>query len=89
MTDGTLKPGDGLLMKGFTDHPSPTIKLSYKGPPRKGHYHIAVWLGVYANGVPGPAGASVDERLNLLGWVYDPKRADKAAAKAKAERARS
>jgi hypothetical protein len=64
-----LKLGDGLLLKSFVDHPADTVKLTYKSPPN-GRYHLAVWLGTWAEGEP-----DVDARLNAIGWVYDPERA--------------
>lgn len=72
----TLKPGDGLLLKAFTDHPAETVKLSYKGPTERGRYHLALWLGTWKEGE-----ASVDARLNQLGWVFDPERAASLRAK--------
>ena len=70
-----LRPGDGLLLKGFTDNPSPNLSLSYKGPG-KGLYHISLYLGVYGPDHEKPAyRMDVDERLNHLGWVFDPIRA--------------
>lgn len=74
MTD--LTPGDGLLLRGFTDHPAPTVKLNYGAPKGKRHYHLALWLGIWSDGE-----ASVDERLNNLGWVFDPERARAATTK--------
>ena len=68
-----LRAGDGLLLRGFTDHATPTIKLSYGAPKQKGRYHLALWLGTWAEG-----DADVDTRLNALGWVFDPKRAKSA-----------
>lgn len=81
---GTLTPGDGLLLKAFTDYPSDTIRLSYKGPKRG--YHISCYLGVFIPDEDGPAGANVDERLNALGWVFDPERAKSEYARAKGAR---
>lgn len=65
-----LKMGDGLLLRAFKDHPSDTVQLSYTAPKGKHHYHLAVWLGIWTEGEQG-----VDERLNRLGWVFDPQRA--------------
>lgn len=76
MADGSLKLGDGLLLRAFVDHPSDTIKLSYKAPA-KGRYHLALWLGTWAEGEP-----DVDARLNAIGWVYDPAAAKALLAKA-------
>lgn len=72
-----LTPGDGLLLRAFVDHPSPTVKLSYGAPKGKQHYHLALWLGIWSEG-----DLSVDDRLNHLGWFYDPERARAAIAKA-------
>jgi predicted GNAT superfamily acetyltransferase len=73
----TLTPGDGLLLRAFVHHPSPTVKLSYGAPKGKQHYHLALWLGIWTEG-----DASVDQRLNALGWVYDPERARAALKEA-------
>lgn len=70
MSDGDLKPGDGLLLRSFVDHPADTIKLSYGAPKGKKHYHLALWLGVWSEG-----DTDVNERLNRLGWVFAPERA--------------
>lgn len=80
MSAGDLKPGDGLLLRGFIDHPADTVKLSYGAPKKKGHYHLALWLGIWSEG-----SATVDERLNHLGWVFDPERARAAAELAKGQ----
>lgn len=81
MSDGELKPGDGLLLKAFTDFVSDTCQMSYKTPTKsadgKPRYHLAMWLGLWHDGA-----ANVDERLNHLGWVYDPEAAQAAIAKA-------
>ena len=76
---GEIKLGDGILLRGFVDHPSPTVKLSYTAPKGKNHYHLVLWLGVWAEGE-----ASVDERLNALGWVFDPERARAITTKGEA-----
>lgn len=78
MSDGELKPGDGILLRGFTDHPADTVKLTYGAPKQKNRYHLALWLGTWAEGEP-----TVDERLNALGWVFDPERAKEAREQAK------
>lgn len=67
-----LTPGDGLLLRGFKDHPTNGTILTYGAPKKRGHYHLAMWLGIWSEG-----SASVDERLNQLGWVFDPERARK------------
>jgi hypothetical protein len=74
MSDGELKPGDGLLLRAFQDHPADTVKLSYGAPKEKGRYHLALWLGTWKEGE-----SDVDTRLNALGWVYDPERARSAS----------
>ena len=66
----SLVPGDGLLLRSFVDHPAETLSLSYKAPKQKGRYHLALWLGTWTEGE-----ANVDQRLNALGWVFDPERA--------------
>lgn len=70
MSDGELKLGDGLLLRGFSEHPTPTVKLNYGAPKAKGAYHLMMWLGIWSEG-----GMGSDERLNHLGWVFDPKAA--------------
>lgn len=78
MSHGELTPGDGLLLKAFVDHPADTVKWSYKAPPKtadgKPRYHLALWLGIWHED-----SSSVDERLNALGWVFDPERAREQA----------
>jgi hypothetical protein len=73
MTEGSLAPGDGLLLRAFTDHPADTVKLSYGPPKEKGRYYLTLWLGTWKEGE-----ADVDARLNALGWVFDPERAREA-----------
>ena len=73
-----LTPGDGLLLRAFKDHPAETLQLSYGAPKEKGRYHLAMWLGTWVEGDKG-----VDERLNALGWVFDPERAAAIRAGAK------
>lgn len=75
--NGSLKVGDGLLLRGFTDHPAEGFKLNYSAPKERGRYHLALWLGTWADGEP-----DVDKRLNAIGWVYDPERARAVIAKA-------
>lgn len=65
-----LMPGTALLLRAFKDHPAETLQLSYGAPSEKGRYHLALWLGTWKDGE-----ANVDERLNALGWVFDPARA--------------
>lgn len=71
--------GDGLLLRSFRDHPTADLKLDYGAPKDRQSYHLALWLGIWKEG-----SASVDERLNALGWVFDTAR---AAAAIEARRA--
>lgn len=80
MSDGKLTLGDGLLLRAFRDHPRPRVKLDYDAPKKRDSYHLAVWLGIWSEG-----SADVDERLNHLGWVYDPARAAQAIKARRAE----
>ncbi len=70
MSDGELRPGVALFLRAFKDHPNETAVLSYPAPREKGRYHLAIWLGTWAEG-----DGSASERLNAMGWVYDPKAA--------------
>lgn len=75
---GSLTPGDGLLLRAFKDYPTETAVLSYDAPGNtddgKKRYHLALWLGIWHD-----CASSVDDRLNALGWVFDPERAREAA----------
>lgn len=80
MSVGELTPGDGLLLRAFRDHPAPTVKLEYGAPEKRDSYHLAMWLGIWSEG-----SADVDERLNHLGWIFDPKAAAQAIEARRAE----
>lgn len=73
MSDGELRVGTALFLRSFKDHPSDSLMLSFPAPKQKGRYHLAIWLGTWAE---GEAGAT--ERLNAMGWHYDPDKAAKA-----------
>lgn len=73
MSDGELRPGVALFLRAFKDHPNENTQLSFSAPPEKGRYHLAIWLGTWAEGEPVAA-----ERLNEMGWFYDPDRARNA-----------
>lgn len=49
------------------------MTLDYRAPSKRGSYHLALWLGIWSEGT-----ATVDDRLNALGWVFDPMRAAQA-----------
>lgn len=72
MSDGELRPGTALFMRAFKDHPNDTCQLSFPAPSEKGRYHLAIWLGTWKEGEP-----TAKERLNAMGWVYDPEAAAK------------
>jgi hypothetical protein len=68
-----LQPGDGVCMKAFKWHsPDGFAVLSYAGPKKKDAFHLFMWLGVFSS---SSSDATADERLNALGWVFDPERA--------------
>lgn len=75
MTDPfKLEMGRGLLLKGFKDYPADQLQVSF-GAPGKGRYHIACYLGVFDPEADGALAMGTDERLNAMGWVFDPERA--------------
>ena len=73
MSDGELRPGTALFLRGFKDHPNDLTQLSFPAPKEKGRYHLAIWLGTWKDGEP-----TATERLNKMGWFYDPDRTAKA-----------
>jgi hypothetical protein len=82
-----LQLGDGVLMKAFKWHSSDgNVVLSFGGPKPKGEYHLFMWLGTYSDNDETKQ-ASADDRLNALGWVFDPKAAAQAFADRKTKQA--
>lgn len=75
-----LQFGEGILMKGFKSYFA-NGWLNYGAPKGKTAHHLFIWLGVFDEN-DDAKNSSADDRLNALGWVFDPK----AAAASLAER---
>lgn len=82
MTDG-LQFGEGILMKGFKSYFA-NGWLNYGAPKGKTAHHLFMWLGVFDEN-DATKQASADDRLNALGWVFDPKAAAAALTERKAK----
>lgn len=80
-----LNPGDGILMKGFKSHVGDGYSnMTFGAPKGKLAYHLFMWLGVYEDAHPS-RNSTADDRLNALGWVFDPAAAKKALAERRAK----
>ncbi|MGB3846021.1 MAG: hypothetical protein WA940_09145 [Sphingopyxis sp.] len=81
-----LQFGEGILMKRFKSYFA-NGWLNYGAPKGKTAHHLFMWLGVYDENDETKQ-ASADDRLNALGWVFDPKAAEAAlSARKSAEKA--
>lgn len=78
-----LQFGEGILMKGFKSYFA-NGWLRYGAPKGKTAHHLFLWLGVFDENDEAKQ-ASTDDRLNALGWVFDPKAAAAALTERKAK----